>query len=88
MAIKDFPAEEYDGKTKILLHDQGGLLKLNDKYSIQLAQLRHKSGVWVLTLSVIENASGRKVAYTWANPEAEKIGINLRWMQSGFTLKK
>ena len=88
MAIRDFPPEEYDGKTKILLHDQGGLLKLNDKYSIQLAQLRHKSGVWVLTLSVIENASGRKVAYTWANPEAEKIGINLRWMQSGFTLKK
>ena len=88
MAIKDFSAEEYDGKTKVLLHDQGGTIKLNDKYTLQLAQLRYKSGVWVLTLSVIENASGRKVAYTWANPEAEKIGINLRWTQNGFTLKK
>ena len=88
MAIKDFPSDDYDGKLKIQLHDQGGTIKLNDKYTAQLAQLRHKSGVWVLTLSIIDNASGRKVAYTWANPEAEKIGINLRWVQVGFTLKK
>ena len=88
MAIKDFPSDDYDGKLKIQLHDQGGTIKLNDKYTAQLAQLRHKSGVWVLTLSIIDNASGRKVAYTWANPEAEKIGINLRWVQVGLTIKK
>ncbi|MCU0240438.1 MAG: chromophore lyase CpcT/CpeT, partial [Pyrinomonadaceae bacterium] len=88
MANKDFTAAEYDGKTKLLIHDQGGTVKLNDNYSIQLAQLRHKSGTWVLTFSVIENASGKKIAYTWSNPEAEKLGINLRWIQSGFTLKK
>jgi CpeT/CpcT family (DUF1001) len=88
MTNKDFTADEYDGKTKVPLHDQGGTVKLNDKYSAQLAQLRYKSGIWVMTLSIIENASGRKVAYTWANPEAEKIGINLRWVQAGFTLKK
>ena len=88
MAIKDFPSDDYDGKIKIPLHDQGGTIKLNDKYTAQLALLRHKSGVWVLTLSIIDIASGRKVAYTWANPEAEKIGINLRWVQVGLTLKK
>lgn len=84
---KDFPAEDYEGKLKIVIHDQGGIVKLNDKYSIQLAQLQHKSGVWVMTLSLLENSTGRKVAYTWTNPEAEKLGINLRWVQSGFTKK-
>jgi CpeT/CpcT family (DUF1001) len=88
MVNQDFSADEYDGKSKLLIHDQGGIVKLNDKYSVQLAQLQHKSGTWVMTLSVIETASGKKVAYTWANPEAEKLGINLRWLQSSFTLKK
>jgi hypothetical protein len=88
MANKDFSADEYDGKTKLMIHDQGGTVKLNDKYFAQLAQLRHKSGTWVMTLSVIETATGKKVAYTWTNPEAEKLGINLRWLQSSFTLKK
>jgi hypothetical protein len=85
---QDFSAEEYDGKTKILIHDQGGTVKVNEKYSIQLAQLQHRSGLWVLTFKVIENASGKAIAYSWTNPEAERIGINLRWLQSGFTLKK
>jgi hypothetical protein len=85
---KDFTADEYDGKTKLLIHDQGGTVKLNEKYTVQLAQLQHRSGLWVMTLSVIENSSGRKVAYTWTNPEAERLGINLRWLQSSFTLKK
>ncbi len=88
MTNKDFSGDEYDGKVKLLIHDQGGTVKLNDKYSVQLAQLQHKSGLWVMTLSVIEISSGRKVAYTWTNPEAEKLGINLRWLQSSFTLKK
>lgn len=85
---QDFKAEEYDGKTKLLLHDQGGMVKLNEKYSVQLAQLQHKSGTWVLTLKILENSTGKAVAYTWANPEAEKLGINLRWAQAGFSLKK
>jgi hypothetical protein len=88
MTNKDFPADEYDGKAKLVIHDQGGIVKLNDKYSVQLAQLQHKSGLWVMTLSIIEISSGRKVAYTWTNPESEKLGINLRWVQSSFTLKK
>lgn len=85
---QDFKAEEYDGKTKLLLHDQGGTVKLNDKYSVQLAQLQYKNGTWVLTLKVLENATGKAVAYSWTNPEAEKLGINLRWVQAGFSLKK
>lgn len=88
MANKDFAADDYDFKSKIVIHDQGGIVKMNDKYSVQLAQLQHKSGLWVLTFKVIENASGKAIAYSWTNPEAERAGINLRWVQSGFALKK
>lgn len=88
MATKDFAAEEYDGKTKIVIHDQGGTVKINDTYSIQLAQLQHRSGLLVMTFKLIENAGGKAIAYTWTNPEAARIGINLRWMQSGFALKQ
>lgn len=88
IATTDFTANDYDGKTKLVIHDQGGTVKLNDKYSVQLANLQHKSGLWVMTFKVIENSSGKAISYTWTNPEAERIGINLRWMQSSFVLKK
>jgi hypothetical protein len=63
-------------------------VKINEKFSAELAQLSHKNGARVLKLGIVETASGKTVAYTWANPEAERIGINLRWIQAGFTLKK
>ena len=28
----------------------------------------------------------RAVSYAWADPSAERIGINLRWMQASCTL--
>jgi hypothetical protein len=84
----DPPAEAYDGKRGLTVHDQGEKVKINETYSIQLAKLKHRSGLEVLTLGVIENATGKKVAYAWAEADAERIGINLRWVQAGFTLKK
>ncbi len=88
MANKDFASDEYEGKTKLVIHDQGGTVNLNDKYSVQLAQLQHRSGLWVMTLSVIERTTGLKIAYSWTNPEAERLGINQRWMQASFALKR
>jgi hypothetical protein len=88
MSTQDFTSAEYDGKTKLLIHDQGGKVKINDKYSVELANLQHRSGLWVMTFKVIENASGKAISYTWTNPEAERIGINMRWLQSSFALKK
>lgn len=87
-ADKDYAAEDYAGQTKIQIHDQGDIVKINDKYSVQLAQLKYKTGLPVLKLGIIDNTSGKTISYTWANPEAERIGINLRWIQVGFTLKK
>jgi CpeT/CpcT family (DUF1001) len=88
MTGQDAPADAWDGQRNLMIHDQGETIKINDKFSAQLAQLTYKNGTKVLKLGIVENASGKTVAYTWANPEAERIGINLRWIQAGFTLKK
>lgn len=88
MTGQDAPAEDWNGQRNLTIHDQGGMVKINERFSAQLAQLTHRNGTKVLTLKIIENASGKAVAYTWTNPEAERIGINLRWVQAGFTLKK
>ncbi|MDQ3042474.1 MAG: chromophore lyase CpcT/CpeT [Acidobacteriota bacterium] len=88
MSNADSPSEAYDGQRNLEIHDQGGMVEINDKYSAQLAQLTYKNGARILKLGIIDNASGKTVAYIWANPEADRIGINLRWAQAGFTLKK
>lgn len=88
MSGEDAPADAWDGQRGISIHEGGQIVRVNDKFSVQLAQLVHKNGTPVLKLGVIENATGKTVSYTWTNPEAERIGINLRWLQAGFTLKK
>ena len=88
MTGQDAPADAWTGQRNLMIHDQGGMVKINDKFSAQLAQLTYKNGTKVLKLGIVDNATGKTVAYTWANPEAERIGINLRWIQAGFTLKK
>jgi len=84
----DFPAGDYDGKLNLLVHDQGGTVKLNERFSVQLAELQHRNGLWVMTLSLIDTSSGKKIAYSWADADAGRIGINLRWAQAGFSLKR
>ena len=36
-------------------------------------------------LNVIDDASGQTIDYAWTNPEASAIGVNLGWLQVGFT---
>ena len=89
-------SEDYGPAFRYEIHDQGQILSLPQpdgtasKYSVQLAQLvfQGASKTPILKLGIIENATGKTVSYTWANPEAERIGINLRWLQTGLTLKK
>ncbi len=53
-------------------------------YSLGLERLTYREGnVPVLKLSVIEDATGRTLAYAWTNPEATRIGINVGWVQVG-----
>ncbi len=53
-------------------------------YTLELERATYRDGnVPVVKLSVIDDASGRVVSYSWANPEATRIGINLGWIQVG-----
>lgn len=74
------------------LHNQGGEHVLVDSadqtmgYRVELAQIEYrKDQPEVLRLAVIDAATGKQVAYSWAGTNAEQIGINLDWIQIGLT---
>ena len=87
----------YDGddmffSSDIEMHNEGHTVQLLDDdgqptgYSVQLAQLTYQNTrTAILKLGVIEDASGKTLVYTWANTDADRIGINLRWLQAGLT---
>lgn len=74
----------------IRIDNEGGKFSLKWRdgepsgYSLVLERMTYRDGdVPVLKLSILEDNSGRSVAYAWANPEANRIGINLGWIQVG-----
>lgn len=82
------------GMRGLRLHDAGDQIRLRGEdgkelpYRIELARLTYEqTQVPVLTLRVLEAESGRLIAYAWGEPGAKRIGINLGWLQAGFTLK-
>ncbi|RMF07461.1 MAG: hypothetical protein D6763_12260, partial [Alphaproteobacteria bacterium] len=72
------------------IHDQGGVLALNtDEDPPRQIRLRLRRVEWPsgsrrpsLTLYVEEGASRRAVSYAWTEYDAERIGLNLRWIQA------
>jgi len=97
-AIEDSADDEWFFARDILLHNEGQIAPILDDagnpsgYSIQLAMLTCQqddtsscrgSTVSVLKLGLIDDATGATLAYSWANPMAERIGINVRWAQAG-----
>lgn len=87
--------KDYEGFLNLRLHDQGQLLPLvkangeKTKYSLQLAHLVQQSAkVPVLVFKLFEEGKDQAVSYVWTEPGAARIGMNLRWFQSGLTLKK
>ncbi len=76
---KDLRISNEGGKTPLTWRDGQ-----KSGYSLELERATYRDGnVAVVKLSVIEDASGRAIAYAWANPEATRIGINLGWIQVG-----
>lgn len=75
------------------LHDQGGVLAIvTDEAEPRTVRLRLRRVEWPtgtnrpsLTLYVMEGDSERAVSYAWAEYDAERIGINLRWLQASCT---
>jgi hypothetical protein len=80
------------------IHDQGGKvqLKMPDgkpvNYTVELTQLIFGKNLPIMKLAVYEmpadslDYNSYSISYTWTNPEAMRIGINLRKLISGWTL--
>lgn len=72
-------------------HDEGFLLPVLDGgrptgYAIELARLTYQNTrTAILKMGVIDVATGDTLSYAWAEPGADRIGINLRWIQAGLT---
>mgnify|MGYP002713263316 CR=1 FL=1 len=77
-------------------HDQGKKLYLGNQKDkenrtyIRLKQTIFPTGDWkdVFELFVHKNGEDKAVSYTWTNPDANRIGINLRWLQVGCSHEK
>ena len=87
--------EEYNRIDQLIIHDQGGMSELvyEDKvYTVELTQLEFAHTIKVFKLAFYDmplseiGINSRAFAYTWVNPEATRIGMNLRYLQSGWTL--
>jgi len=77
------------------LHSEGGRVALQWRdgapsgYTLELARLTYReSNTEVLRLAVVEDATGKTLAYVWADPDARRIGLNLGWLQVGLEQDK
>lgn len=84
---------DWDFRRGVTLHDQGGEAELiTDEETPRRIRLRLRNVDWPygtnrpsLTLYVLEGDNDRAVSYAWNEGDAERIGINLRWLQASCT---
>ena len=84
---------DWDFRRGVKIHDQGGEVELiTDEEEPRTIRLRLRNVDWPygtnrpsLTLYVLEGDSDRAVSYAWNEGNAERIGINLRWIQASCT---
>jgi hypothetical protein len=78
------------GARNLAMHDQGGRVRLEtDEPEPQRFELRMRHVVWPsgpnqpsLVLYVFEPNGERAISYSWASPEASRVGINIRTLQA------
>ena len=76
-----------------VIHNEGQIVPIKDSktgedsgYSLQLAQLTYQNTRNpILKIGLVDNKSGKTVAYGWASTNADQVGMNLRWFQVGVT---
>jgi hypothetical protein len=91
--LKEGTTDKYDGMLGVAMHDQGKLVRFrtedgrDTRYAFELSQLRYNQKVPVMKLALYEDGKDQAFAYTWAETGSAKIGINLRWIQVGCSLK-
>ena len=77
----------------VWIHDQGGLARITtDESPPRNLELRLREAEWPardrrasLTLYVHEAGNDRALSYTWGEAGAERLGLNLRWLQASCT---
>ena len=78
--IGNLKLHDHGWKTRVILPD--GTIT---PYSVELSQVIFEKKIPVMKLAIYEEGKSKAVTYNWTNPEAERIGINLRWIQVGLT---
>ncbi|XBQ16818.1 MAG: chromophore lyase CpcT/CpeT [Oceanicaulis sp.] len=87
------PPSAWDFRRDVFIHDQGGRAQITtDEDPPRLVELRLRDVDWPdasrrasLTLYVHEAGSNRAASYAWTEGGADRIGINLRWLQASCT---
>ena len=85
---------EWTFRRGLEIYDQGGMVWLNtDEANPQQVGIKMRNVRWPygnnrpsLVLYAYRPNEDRAVSYAWADPSAQRIGINLRWMQASCTL--
>jgi hypothetical protein len=94
-AKKPDGSEDWAGARDLKLHDQGGRVSFGGGTTgAPEVILRMRNVIWPsgpsrpsLVLYVHKpDAPDKAVSYSWADPGAKMIGINLRWMQASCTI--
>jgi hypothetical protein len=88
-------SEDWAGARDLKLHDQGGRVSFGGGTTgVPEVVLRMRNVIWPsgpsrpsLVLYIHKpDAPDKAVSYSWADPGAKMIGINLRWMQASCTI--
>jgi hypothetical protein len=84
--------QDWHMQKDLRLASEGGRIPLRWRdgaasgYSLELVRTTYaERKLSVLQLNVIDDANGQTIDYAWTNPEATAIGINLGWLQVGFS---
>lgn len=88
-------SDDWSGARDLKLHDQGGRVRFGGGTTgAPQAELRMRNVIWptgpsrpslVLYVHKPDNFD-HAASYSWADPSANMIGINLRWMQASCTI--
>jgi len=85
-------AKERNTMRNVVLHSEGRVVPViwedgrRSGYSLQLARLSYQNEkMHLLTLKLLDDATGQAVSYAWADPSTQHIGLNLQWFQTGLT---
>ena len=84
---------DWDFRRGVAIHDQGGVAMITtDEEPSRSVRLRLRDVDWPygnrrpsLTLYVLGDESDRAVSYSWTEGSADRIGLNLRWLQASCT---